>query len=290
MADSPHIFNANQDNFETDVLEMSFSTPVLVDFWAPWCAPCKQLMPTLAKIVDGAAGTLKLAKVNTDEEMALAGSFGIRSLPTVVLFKDGRPVDGFMGVQPESAIRGMLARHLTEAAEPAQPEPEPEAEPDLDAEDLGAVISGLQAAIKAEPKKHELQAELADALLRAGLVNEGVAVLDQLPSDVQDHDVSRRARARLGFISATEHAPGEAELQAAITQQGSNLLARYQLGARCVLAGRYAAGMDQFLAILKADRKFEEDLGRRALLDAFRLIDDTDLIGDYRRRMTSLLF
>jgi len=111
-----------------------------------------------------------------------------------------------------------------------------------------------------------------------------------LPSEVQDHDVAKRARARLGFLQAIEHAPNDAELQGDIARDGGNLLARYQLGARFLLAGQYAAGMDQFLTILKADRKFNDDLGRRSLVDAFRIVPDTDLVGDYRRRMTSLLF
>ena len=290
MAASTNIFHATQDNFELDVLEASFTTPVLVDFWAPWCGPCKTLMPLLDKIVTEARGTVKLAKVNTDEEMALAGSFGIRSLPTVVLFKDGRPVDGFMGAQPEGAIRALLAKHLSAQVAAPEPELEPEQEAELDAEDLASVITGLQAAIKADPKKHELKAELADALLRARLVDEGIAAIDQLPSEVQDHDVARRARARIGFLQAIDHAPSDGDLQADIAQDGGNLLARYQLGARFLLAGHYAAGMDQFLTILKADRKFNEDLGRRALLDAFRIVPDADLVGNYRRRMTSLLF
>jgi len=286
MALTADIFHANQGNFEQDVLEASFTTPVLVDFWAPWCAPCKSLMPLLDKIVTEARGTLKLAKVNTDEEMALAGSFGIRSLPTVVLFKDGRPVDGFMGAQPEGAIRALLAKHV--GAAPAEPEPEPE--PEFFEEDLEAVIIGLQAAIKADPKKPELQAELADVLLRAGLVDEGTALLNKLPSEVQDHEIARRARARLGFIQAIEDAPGDEQLQAQLAQDSGNLLARYQLGARFVLAEHFAASMDQFLTILKTDRKFNDDLGRRALLEAFKIVQDSDLIGDYRRRMTSLLF
>jgi putative thioredoxin len=286
MATSTDIFNATQDNFETDVLEASFTTPVLVDFWAPWCGPCKTLMPMLDRIVTEAKGSLKLAKVNTDEEMALAGSFGIRSLPTVVLFKDGRPVDGFMGAQPEGAIRALLAKHA--GAAPAEPEPELELDPE--SEDLGLVIDGLQTEIEANPEKHELKAELADALLRAGALDEGMAVLDSLPAEVQEHDVTRRARARVGFIQAIEHAPGDAELQTAIAQDAGNLLARYQLGALFLLAGQYAAGMDQFLTILRSDRKFNDDLGRRALIDAFRIVPDAELVGDYRRRMTSLLF
>lgn len=286
MADSPHIFHATQDNFEADVMEASFQTPVLVDFWAPWCGPCKQLMPMLDRIVGEAKGTLKLAKVNTDEQMALAGAFGIRSLPTVVLFKNGQPVDGFMGAQPEGAIRQFLARHLTAAAlEPEEPELVDEA-----SADFNATIARLQAAIQAEPARHELKAELADTLLQAGLYDEGVALLDQLPGEAQEHEHARRARARLGFIQALDHAPAVAELQASVQADGSNLLARYQLGAALMLAGHFGPGMDQFLAILKADRKFEEDLGRRALLEAFRIIPDEDLVGEYRRKMASLLF
>lgn len=286
MATSTDIFNATQNNFEVDVLEASFKTPVLVDFWAPWCGPCKTLMPTLDKIVTEANGSVKLAKVNTDEEMALAGSFGIRSLPTVVLFKDGRPVDGFMGAQPEGAIRALLAKHA--GAAPA--EMEPELEMDAGDEDIGAVIDGLQAEIEANPGKHELQAELADALLRAGALDEGSALLDQLHADVQEHEATRRARTRLEFFRAIEQAPSDTELQDAIAQDSGNLLARYQLGTLFLLAGQYAAGMDQFLTILRTDRKFSDDLGRRALIGAFRIVPDADLVGDYRRRMTSLLF
>ncbi len=168
--------------------------------------------------------------------------------------------------------------------------PEPEAEPELGVEDLAALIGGLQAQIKAEPKKHELKAELADALLRAGLTDEAVRLLDQLPGEVQEHEVARRARARLGFVHAVEHSPRDVDLAAAVAADPGNLLARHQLGARLLLAGQYAAGMDQFLAILKADRKFDEDLGRRALLDAFRIVPEPELVGDYRRRMSSLLF
>lgn len=286
MADSPHIFHATQDNFEADVMEASFATPVLVDFWAPWCGPCKQLMPILERIVSEAKGALKLAKVNTDEQMALAGAFGIRSLPTVVLFKNGQPVDGFMGAQPEGVIRQFLARHLVAAA----PEPEESEAEDPAGEDFTAKIRRLQAAIEAEPTKHELKAELADTLLQAGLYDEGVALLDQLPAEAQEHELARRARARLSFIQALEHAPPVSELQALVAADGGNLLARYQLGAALILAGHFAPGMDQFLAILKADRQFQDDLGRRALLEAFRIIPDEDLVGEYRRKMASVLF
>jgi putative thioredoxin len=274
-----------QSNFETEIVAASMTTPVLVDFWAPWCGPCRSLMPTLERIVDSHNGALKLAKINTDEEPALAQMFGIRSLPTVVLFKDGRPVDGFMGAQPESVIRNFLAKHLIAEAQPeVSDEPIEEENPDLE-----ALIVSLQAKVAAEPDQELHRVELADALAQLGEIDEAKQLIDGL-SALAEGDGAKRVRARLHFYAIADAAPSAVELQDRIAQDGKNLTARHQLGARFLNAGQASAGLDQFLTILRTDRSFENDLGRRSMLEAFRIIDDADVVGDYRRKMSAALF
>lgn len=278
--------SVTQNNFETEVLEASRTTTVLIDFWAPWCGPCRQLNPILDRVVADHAGQVKLVKVNTDEEMGLAGAFGIRSLPTVVVMKNGQPVDGFMGLQPEGAIRALLARHVGPAQVEEELPEELEAAQDLD---LDERIAALEAQVDAAGDKEEPRVELADAYAQSGRLDEAEAQLALLKT-LADSDGAKRAQVRIKFVRALSAAPSAVELEQAIAQDGSNLKARWQLGLRFVAAGQYAAGMDQFLTILKTDRKFEDDLGRKTLVDTFRLVDDEDLVGTYRRKLTSMLF
>lgn len=277
------IADVTELDFEEKVLVASTQRPVLVDFWAPWCGPCRQLSPILEKIADEFAGRLDVVKINTDEQMQIAGLFGIRSLPTVLLIRDGRPLDGFMGAQPESVIREFLAAHLGDAEMPDEPEP-------VAAEPAADRIASLRAGIEADPDKVELQLDLAEALIEVGETTEATAILDSLPPDQSESDKGRKLRALLGFGAVLLDAPALDQLSLIVAANPTNLRARHHLGVRLLFAGQAEAALEEFLEIMRQDRKFEEDLGRRTLIEALRVVEDPDLVSATRRRMSALIF
>ncbi|HEY5850373.1 MAG TPA: thioredoxin [Lysobacter sp.] len=284
---SPYVFDATADTFEAQVLQKSLQTPVLVDFWAEWCGPCKTLGPILEKLAADYNGAFELAKVDVDKEPQLAGAFQVRSIPTVFLVKDGQLVDGFPGALPEGQIREFLKHHGVEpgvaaepeAAEVAAPEPDPHAE-----------VVRLRGEVAANPDAGELRLELALALLKTGAAQESEQLLDGLPANLATDDRALRARSRLQFASLLKDAPSAAVLEASIASNPDDLRARHLLGALHIIDGNAEAGLEQFLEMLRRDRTYAEGLPRKALIDAFRVVEDEDLVGRYRRRMSSLLF
>ncbi|MCK7593766.1 thioredoxin [Pseudomarimonas salicorniae] len=280
----PHSFDVRTESFEQDVLVRSTEVPVLVDFWADWCAPCKQLKPVLEKLAAEYGGAFVLAKVNSDEEQQLPALFGVRSLPTVILLKDGRPVDGFMGAVPESQIRQFLTQHGVEPlpAEPAEPAP--------DTRTPQQQIADLETQIAAEPDNAELQLDLAVALSRAGEVQRAATVLDGLPANLAADDRAKRVHATLDFAAALTGAPSAAELEARLAKDENDHAARHLLGVHALVGGETEAALQQFLELLRRDKAWNDGAARRALVDAFKIIDDEDLVGKYRRKMASLLF
>jgi putative thioredoxin len=282
----PHVFDVTAERFEADVLQRSLQTPVLIDFWAEWCQPCKVLGPVLEKLAAEFNGAFELAKVDVDAEQELAAAFQVRSIPTVVLVKDGQLVDGFQGALPEGQLRQFLAHHAIAAAAAPEPEPEPEAEAALDPQ---AEVARIRAAIAAEPDKAELRLDLALALLQTGESGEAEALIDALPANLSTDDRAVRARAKLGFAAVLRDAPSAEALEAALAADPGDLRARHLLGVRHLLAGRDEAALQAFLEMLRRDRTFDDGLPRRSLIDAFRVIDDEDLVGRYRRQMASLL-
>ena len=282
----PHVFDATTDTFETTVLNRSMQTPVLVDFWAEWCGPCKQFGPILEKLAGEYHGAFELAKVDVDKEPQIGAAFQVRSIPTVFLVKDGQLVDGFPGALPEGQVREFLRHHGIEPAEP----PAPVEEAAAPAVDPQAEVERLRAESAAAPDKAELRLDLALALIATGATDEAERLLDALPANLATDDRTLRARARLAFAAVARDAPPVAELEAALGANAADLHARHLLGARHLVDGRAEAALEQFLEMLRIDRAYQDGLPRKALIDAFRVIEDAELVGRYRRRMSSLLF
>ncbi|MFI8571474.1 thioredoxin [Stenotrophomonas bentonitica] len=287
MSDLPHVFDATTETFETEVLQKSLQTPVLVDFWATWCGPCKTLGPMLEKLAGEYHGAFELAKVDVDKEQQIAAAFQIRSVPTVFLVKGGQIVDGFPGAVPEGQLREFLTQHGVVPLEAAPDEEEAVEAPPLDPQ---AQVDVLRAAIAAEPDKEELKLDLALALLQTGATTEATALIDALPANLSTDDRAVRARARLEFASALQEAPAAEVLDARIAANGDDLQARHLRGVQLLLSGQDAAALEQFLDMLRRDRTYDDGRPRKLLIDAFKVIEDEDLVGQYRRRMASLLF
>ncbi len=287
MSDLPHVFEATTETFEAEVLQKSLQTPVLVDFWATWCGPCKTLGPILEKLAGDYNGAFELAKVDVDKEQQIAAAFQIRSVPTVFLIKDGQIVDGFPGAMPEGQLREFLTQHGVVPLEAAATEAAP---PEALPIDPLAEIAALREAIAADPDKAELKLDLALALIKTGATAEAGPLLDALPANLATDDRAIRARARLDFGNALQGAPTADALASRIQADGNDLEARYQFGIHQLLGGNDEAALEQFIEMLRIDRSFRDSLPKKALIDAFRVIEDEDLVGRYRRRMSSLLF
>ncbi len=283
----PHVFDATTDSFEADVIQRSLQVPVLIDFWATWCGPCKSLGPILEKLAAEYHGAFELAKVDVDKEQQLAAAFQIRSVPTVILAKDGQLVDGFPGALPEGQLREFLKHHGIEPA--AAPADDAEAAAPAAPVDPHAEVMRLRKAVEAAPEDDALKLDLALALLATGGAHEAEKLLDALPANLATDDRAVRARARLGFAALLQDAPPREVLEAAIASNPGDLRARHLLGVRGIVSGDAEAGLEQFLEMLRRDRDFDGGLPRKALIDAFRVVDDEDLVGRYRRRMSSLL-
>jgi putative thioredoxin len=287
MAESPHVAVATAENFYTLVLEGSHQRPVLVDFWADWCAPCRTLMPLLAKLADEYRGKFLLAKVNTEEERELAASFGIRSLPTVQLFKGGQPVDQFMGALPESQVREFLERHLPRESNDLLTQ----VQQLLDAGDVERAEAKLDRARKIDPDNPRIH--LAEVRLKAarGDLQGAEDMLERLPLELLSDPEVGALRGQLRFARVIADAPPEGELVARLEANPKDSEARYQLASRRIARGDIEGGLKQLLDLLKKDRGYGDDAARKGMVMVFDMLGGTgDLVARYRTQMLNALY
>jgi putative thioredoxin len=286
MNDSPYIHTVTADTFRKQVIEASNAVPVLVDFWADWCGPCHMQMPVLVKLVGEYAGKFLLAKVNTDTERQLAQEHGIRSLPTMRLYRNGQVVEEILGAQAESTLRALLDPYIERDSDKLRLAA-------LDAHQQGRTeeaISMLRTAQEADAENNRVPFALAGLYLDAGRLDEAESLLNALPWAVQEEAEARKLRALLEFARIAETAAPIEELELQRDKQPGDSQTRYRLAARYVLAERMQEAMDELLAIIQHDRSFGDDAARKGLLAVFELLgEEDDLVATYRRRLSSAM-
>ncbi|MCP5299003.1 MAG: co-chaperone YbbN [Chromatiaceae bacterium] len=285
MADSPFIFEIDETNFEQIVLLGSRRVPVLVDFWANWCQPCRILMPVLAKLVDEYAGRFILAKIDTESQQTIAARFGIRSIPAVKLFKDGAPVDEFMGALPEADIRAFLERHLPRESDRLVAR----AEQHLLSGDYHGAIEVLEKARADDPGNPRISIVTAQAHAAAGAFDEAEAVLDAMPADQLAEPDVKRFRSRLYFDRLADAGDPPDVLDRRLRDNPGDSDARFRLAANQVVGNDVAGAMENLLLVMQNDRKYGEDAARLALLRLFDMLGDDPAVNRYRARMFNLL-
>lgn len=278
------IIDVDASNIQ-QLLETSMQVPVLLDCWAPWCEPCKNLTPILEKLAREYQGAFLLAKLDIDENQEIAGQLGVRSVPDVKLISQGGLVDHFQGALPEKQVREWLGRYLP-APEAAPPSPEDQAAEALAAGDAATARDIYQELVQQYPQHTPYQVELARALVADGQAEQARTLLDNLPPEERDAAPARGVRASIAF---GEQAPSAEELAALEGRDDS--VAHFKRALRQVADGDYEAGLDALMALMKRDRAYGDDAARRTLLQVFDALGaDHPLTVAYRRKLFALLY
>lgn len=285
------IREGTDQSFMADVIEPSRQVPVLVDFWAPWCGPCRQLTPLLESAVKKAAGAVKLVKINIDENPGIAGQLRIQSIPAVIAFQNGQPVDGFMGALPESQIRDFIAR-LAGDIDTGEVETLLErAEAAMGQGDLGGAAQDFAAVLQKDSENLQAIAGLARVQLASGDVDEARALLDQVPDAKASDPAIAGVRAAIELSSEVE-APGDlSALQAKVAERPDDAGARLDLARGLIASGDLAGAADHLLESIRIDREYQDGAARALLLKIFDAAGPaSDIAKAGRRRLSSVLF
>jgi putative thioredoxin len=276
---SPELsFDVTEATFRSRVLERSLDVPVLLDCWAPWCGPCRNLKPILEKLVQEYGGQFVLAKINTDEAPQVSAALQIRSIPLVVLFIGGRPVDQFMGALPESQVRAFLDRHLKQVSEVEQMRQEAA---DLAGDDPATAEAILREALKAEPGHLEVTLDLAGLIIARGALDDAKKLLDRVAADKRND----RHAALLKRIEIAKNRPqGDPKaLAARIAANPKDFEARFGLAALLAYEGKFGDAFDQLLEVVLRDKGDQREKARLQLIEWFAACPDAEAVSRGRR-------
>ncbi len=283
--------------FSADVLQESRRQPVLVDFWAPWCGPCRQLTPILEKAVRAAGGRVKLVKMNIDEHPSIAGQLGVQSIPAVFAFVGGQPVDGFMGALPEGEVKAFIDRLVAMAGGGGEAGGDPVAEAldqaraMLEAGDASGAAQLFAAVLQHEPENGPATAGLAECFLDAGDPARAKALVDALPAEANEDKALAAVRTRLKLLDEIAKLGDPVSLAGRLQANPDDHQARYDLALIAQAQGNRDEAATQLLEIVRRDRAWNEDGARRKLLEFFDAWGPTDpATKEARRRLSSLLF
>lgn len=281
-----NIIDITPENFQQALIEESMKRLVVVDFWADWCAPCKALMPILEKLANEYNGQFLLAKVNCDEQQAIAAQFGVRSLPTVALLKDGQPVDGFMGAQPESEIRQMLEKHLPKEYEIAYQQ----AQEKIASGELEEACTLLNAAHLAEPKRSDIALTFADVLIELGNLEAAEAVIGNIP--LQDQDAQyNQVKAKLELASEAADSPEVKDLEDKLQQNPEDAQTVIELAVQYNQANRPEEALELLLGCLRKDLNAADGEAKKAMTDILSALDNANALkAKYQRKLYTLLY
>jgi len=286
------IKDSSDQGFMADVIEASQDTPVVVDFWAPWCGPCKQLMPVLERVVKDAKGGVKMVKINIDENPGIAGQLGVRSIPAVYAFKDGKPVDGFQGGQPESELKKFVGR-LTGESDPVEEAAAlaARAKDSLAAGDPGGAAQDYAQALSLNPDSAEAMAGLIRLYIDGGNDDAAADLLTSAPESMLDHPEIIAVRSQLTLTEQAVEPDETADLVAAVNANPDDLDARLALAKALTASGRNGEAIEHLLYSIRKNRAHNGEAARLFLLTIFEAEGPTsDVSIEGRRALSSILF